>query len=139
VFNLSKPSTVTRQQLSEQFGHDYPELRRFRRFFIDSLKRVQSAYREAKLKVADAGVILLPSRPHLITHQHRSHQALNPERARNSLRATAIGRPACDMRSQSGFVAKLRPTSCSQWSRAGALVRRNRNISPVFDLTRCFI
>ena len=65
LFNLSKPSTVTWQQLSEQFGHGYSELRRFRRFFIDSLKRVQAVYPEAKLKVADAGVILLPSRPHL--------------------------------------------------------------------------
>ena len=65
LFNLSKPSTVTWQQLSEQFGHGYSELRRFRRFFIDSLKRVQVVYPEAKLKVADAGVILLPSRPHL--------------------------------------------------------------------------
>jgi hypothetical protein len=65
LFSLSKPSTVTWQQLSEQFGHGYSELRRFRRFFIDSLKRVQLVYPEAKLKVADAGVILLPSRPHL--------------------------------------------------------------------------
>jgi len=65
LFNLSKPSTVTWQQLSEQFGHGYSELRRFRRFFIDSLKRVQLVYPEAKLKVADAGVILMPSRPHL--------------------------------------------------------------------------
>jgi hypothetical protein len=65
LFNLSKPSTVTWQQLSEQFGHGYAELRRFRRFFTASLKRVQAVYPEAKLKVADAGVILLPSRPHL--------------------------------------------------------------------------
>jgi hypothetical protein len=65
LFNLSKPSTVTWQQLSEQFGHGYSELRRFRRFFTESLKRVQTVYPEAKLKVADAGVVLLPSRPHL--------------------------------------------------------------------------
>jgi hypothetical protein len=65
LFNLSKPSTVTWSQLSEQFGHGYSELRRFRRFFTESLKRVQAVYPEAKLKVADAGVILLPSRPHL--------------------------------------------------------------------------
>ena len=65
LFNLSKPSTVTWQQLSDQFGHGYAELRKFRRFFIDSLQRVQAVYPEAKLKVANAGVILLPSRPHL--------------------------------------------------------------------------
>ncbi len=65
LYHLSKPSTVTWQQLSDQFGHGYAELRKFRRFFIDSLKRVQTVYPEAKLKVADVGVILLPSRPHL--------------------------------------------------------------------------
>ena len=65
LFNLSKPSTVTWSQLSDQFGHGYAELRRFRRFFTESLKRVQAVYPEAKLKVADAGVVLLPSRPHL--------------------------------------------------------------------------
>jgi hypothetical protein len=65
LFHLQKPSTVTWGQLSEQFGHGYAELRRFRRFFTESLKRVQAVYPEAKLKVADAGVILLPSRPHL--------------------------------------------------------------------------
>jgi hypothetical protein len=65
LFNLSKPSTVTWCQLSDQFGHGYAELRRFRRFFTESLKRVQAVYPEAKLKVADAGVVLLPSRPHL--------------------------------------------------------------------------
>jgi len=65
LFNLSKPSTVTWQQLSEQFGHGYAQLRKFRRFFIDSLQRVQAVYPEAKLKVGDVGVILLPSKPHL--------------------------------------------------------------------------
>jgi hypothetical protein len=65
LFHLQKPSTVTWGQLSQQFGHGYAELRRFRRFFTESLKRVQAVYPEAKLKVGDAGVILLPSRPHL--------------------------------------------------------------------------
>jgi hypothetical protein len=65
LYHLGKPSTVTWTQLSEQFGHGYSELRKFRRFFIDSLKRVQAVYPEAKLKVADVGVILLPSKPHL--------------------------------------------------------------------------
>lgn len=65
LYHLSKPSTITWAQLSEQFGHGYSELRKFRRFFIDSLKRVQAVYPEAKLKVADVGVVLLPSKPHL--------------------------------------------------------------------------
>jgi hypothetical protein len=45
--------------------HSYGEIRYFRRFFGDSLKRVLKVYPEAKLKWTDAGLILLPSRPHV--------------------------------------------------------------------------
>jgi Plasmid encoded RepA protein len=65
LFHLSKPSMVSWDQLSQQFGHSYREPRTFRRFFLDSLKRVSVVYADAKLKVCDAGILLLPSRPHL--------------------------------------------------------------------------
>ena len=65
LFHLSKPSMVSWSQLSDQFGHNYGLPRKFRRFFLDSLKRVSVVYPEAKLKVSDAGILLLPSRPHL--------------------------------------------------------------------------
>lgn len=65
LFHVSKPSSVTWQQLSDQFGHGYGALRPFRRFFIDSLKRVLAVYPEANLKLNEAGVLLLPSRPHV--------------------------------------------------------------------------
>jgi hypothetical protein len=65
LFNLNRPSTVTWAQLSGQFGHGYAQIRKFRHFFLDSLKRVQSVYPEAKLKVGDVGIILAPSRPHV--------------------------------------------------------------------------
>jgi hypothetical protein len=65
LFHLSKPSLVSWSQLSDQFGHNYELPRKFRQFFLDSLKRVSAVYPEAKLKVSDAGVLLLPSRPHL--------------------------------------------------------------------------
>lgn len=65
LFHLSRPSTVTWEQLSGQFGHGYRELRKFRRFFADSVKRVQEVYPQARLKLADAGVILLPSPQHI--------------------------------------------------------------------------
>jgi hypothetical protein len=65
LFSLSRASTITWAQLSGQFGHGYGEIRKFRHFFLDSLKRVQSVYPEAKLKVGEVGVILLPSRPHV--------------------------------------------------------------------------
>lgn len=65
LFHLGKPSNVSWQQLSEQFGHAYAELRQFRRFFLDSLARVRAVYPEAKLALSENGVLLLPSRPHL--------------------------------------------------------------------------
>ena len=71
LFHLGKPSMVSWSQLSQQFGHSYREQRTFRRFFLDSLKRVSVVYPEAKLKISDAGVLLLPSRPHLATINKR--------------------------------------------------------------------
>ena len=65
LFHLSRPSTVTWVQLSGQFGHGYQDIRKFRRFFADSVKRVQEVYPEARLKLSDAGVILLPSPQHI--------------------------------------------------------------------------
>ena len=65
LYHLSRPSSVTWEQLSGQFGHSYSLLRKFRAYFAESLKRVQVAYPEAKLKLTGAGVILLPSRPHV--------------------------------------------------------------------------
>jgi len=65
LFHLSKPSIITWKQLSEQFGHGYAEVRTFKRFFNESLKRVQAVYPEAKLKVGEVGVVLMPSKPHL--------------------------------------------------------------------------
>ncbi len=70
LFHLGKPSMVSWTQLSEQFGHGYAEQRTFRRFFLDSLKRVSAVYPEAQLKVSAAGVLLLPSRPHLASARH---------------------------------------------------------------------
>jgi hypothetical protein len=69
LFHLSKPSMVSWEQLSNQFGHNYREARTFRRFFLDSLKRVSAVYPEAKLNVGACGVLLLPSRPHLATNK----------------------------------------------------------------------
>jgi hypothetical protein len=65
LFHLGRPSAVTWQQLSEQFGHAYSELRQFRRFFLDSLERVRVVYPEARVSITDSGVLLLPSKPHL--------------------------------------------------------------------------
>ena len=65
LFHLGRPSNVTWQQLSEQFGHAYSELRQFRRFFLDSLQRVRLVYSEARVSVTETGLVLMPSKPHL--------------------------------------------------------------------------
>lgn len=65
LFHLSRPNTVTWAQLSGQFGHGYSEPRKFRHFFLDSLKRVLAVYPEARVKPADVGLLLAPSRPHV--------------------------------------------------------------------------
>ena len=65
LFHLGKPSMVSWSQLSNQFGHNYELPRKFRQFFLGSLKRVAIVYPEAKLKISDAGILLLPSRPHV--------------------------------------------------------------------------
>ncbi len=65
LYHLSRPSTMTWAQLSGQFGHSYGEIRYFRRFFGDSLKRVLKVYPEAKFKWTETALILLPSKPHV--------------------------------------------------------------------------
>jgi hypothetical protein len=66
LFHLGKPSMVRWEQLSNQFGHNYGLPRKFRHFFLHSLKRVSAVYPEAKLQISESGVLLLPSRPHLV-------------------------------------------------------------------------
>jgi hypothetical protein len=72
LFSLNRPSTVTWAQLSGQFGHGYAEPRKFRHFFLDSLKRVQAVYPEAKVKAGEVGLILQPSRAHVARDTQRS-------------------------------------------------------------------
>jgi len=65
LVHLYKPSAVSWSQLSGQFGHGYSEPRKFRQFFLDSLRRVAAVYPEAKFKVGESGILLLPSRSHV--------------------------------------------------------------------------
>jgi Plasmid encoded RepA protein len=73
LFHLSRSSALSWEQLSGQFGHSYGEIRYFRRFFGDSLQRVLKVYPEAKVKQTESGLLLMPSRPHVV-------QRFNPER-----------------------------------------------------------
>lgn len=66
LYHLSSINVITWAQLSGQFGHGYTEPRKFRHFFLDSLKRVEAVYPEAKLKVVNVGLMLMPSKPHVV-------------------------------------------------------------------------
>ena len=66
LYHLNSVSMISWAQLSGQFGHGYTEARKFRHFFLDSLKRVQVVYPEAKLKITEVGLMLMPSRPHVV-------------------------------------------------------------------------
>lgn len=66
LFHLSRSSALSWEQLSGQFGHSYGEIRYFRRFFGDSLQRVLKVYPEAKVKPTETGLLLMPSRPHVV-------------------------------------------------------------------------
>ena len=65
LYNRFEPSTVTWKQLFGQFGHTYGEIRYFRKFFCRSLTKAMQEYPEARVKVTDTGLLLLPSKPHI--------------------------------------------------------------------------
>ena len=65
LYRLGEPSSVSWKQLFGQFGHSYGEIRYFRRFFCGSLTKALQAYPQARVKVSDTGLLLLPSKPHV--------------------------------------------------------------------------
>jgi hypothetical protein len=81
LYNLNSISAISWAQLSGQFGHGYTEARKFRQFFLGSLKRVQSVYPEARLKVAERGLILMPSRPHVVRTSPAQRQRLRRDKS----------------------------------------------------------
>jgi hypothetical protein len=61
----TNPAGLSWEQLSGQIAHGYAELRYFRRFFADSLQRVPRAYPDARVRLSENGILLLPSKPHI--------------------------------------------------------------------------
>jgi len=47
--------------LREQFGHEFADVREFRRSFLDALKRALTVYSDARIEVVRGGLKLLPS------------------------------------------------------------------------------
>ncbi len=63
LHSLTGPRAVTWKALKAQFGTSYKELYHFKARFPDLLSLATAVYPDAKLEVADEGVILKPSRP----------------------------------------------------------------------------
>jgi hypothetical protein len=63
LHTLAKATPVSWAAIHTQFGTGFRELRHFRPRFIEALDAAIAAYPEARVDVAEAGVMLHPSRP----------------------------------------------------------------------------
>ncbi len=61
MFNLKSSTLITWQRLAQQFGTDYKLVRQFKAHFLKQLRPVTIVYPEAKVTVADHGLLLSPS------------------------------------------------------------------------------
>ena len=61
MFNLKSSTLITWQRLAQQFGTDYTRTRAFKAQFLKQLRPVTIVYPEAKVTVADHGLLLSPS------------------------------------------------------------------------------
>jgi len=72
-----KPQTITWQALKTQFGPDYDRARKFREKFMPAIKAVLTVYPNARVEIADAGLVLWNSPPPVLKKQV-STPRLNP-------------------------------------------------------------
>jgi hypothetical protein len=72
-----KPQTITWQALKTQFGPDYDRARKFREKFMPAIKTVLTVYPNARVEIADAGLVLWNSPPPVLKKQI-STPRLNP-------------------------------------------------------------
>lgn len=63
LHSLSKPTPVSWAAVMDQFGGGFKKLSHFKPHFIETLQHVISVYPEARIAVADEGLVLHPSRP----------------------------------------------------------------------------
>lgn len=63
LHTLSRATSVSWPAIFGQFGEGYRELFHFKPRFVEALAAAVAAYPEAKIEIADAGIVLHPSRP----------------------------------------------------------------------------
>lgn len=63
---LQRASTVSWNQLANQFGSEYAVQRQFKAAFEKNLREVLILYPQAKLTVTNTGLRLMPSHPHIL-------------------------------------------------------------------------
>jgi hypothetical protein len=71
LHQLTKPTQITWKALHDQFGGGFQHVRQFRAKFKEPLALALSAYPEAVLEVAEAGVRLHPSAPPVAARDRR--------------------------------------------------------------------
>lgn len=70
---LHRQTVIPWPALAAQFGSDYARLRDFKAAFLDELRKVEIIYPEVRVTPTDAGLTLLPSKPH-VPKLHRPSQ-----------------------------------------------------------------
>jgi len=63
LHSLQVPTPITWRALHAQFGGGYNRMDHFRHRFIENLDLAMAVYRDAKVEIDQAGVVLRPSRP----------------------------------------------------------------------------
>ncbi len=63
---LEKQACIPWKLLELQFGAEYKRTRAFKEKFLEQLRKVQAVYPEARLEGSDRGLLLKPSRPHIL-------------------------------------------------------------------------
>ena len=66
---LKKPIQIPWPALQMQFGADYAQTRQFKAAFLDHLRKVLLVYPQAHVEEGPHGLILKPSKPHILPVQ----------------------------------------------------------------------
>ena len=64
---LAKPTLVSWSSLHSQFGNGFKLARQFKPHFLEALAAATAAYPDAKVDVEEAGIMLRPSRPPILS------------------------------------------------------------------------